>query len=369
MAEFTVKLPGRDYCRRAVIENGRLTELSRVENAATDLWLTRGLVDIQVNGFRGVNLTGTGLTSADLAACETALAAEGVVRWCPTITTQDPEVIRASLDALATAIESGALKRVHCLHLEANFLSPEEGYRGAHLERYMREPDISEFESWQAAARGRIGYVSLAPELKGAIEFIGYLVSRGILVALAHHNASPEQVFRAAEAGARLSTHLFNGCAGSIPRHSNVILSQLAEDRLWASFIPDGHHVPYHVLKMGLRVKGLELSLFTSDLVYLGGMPDGEYTKAERTVEVRDGGVWIKGTSYLSGAWCSLARGIERATAAGVVTPGEALRLASLNPARLLGLKDNLEPRAGCGGPFVLFREIGGALKLDRIIE
>jgi len=369
MAEFTVKLPGRDYCRRAVIENGRLAELARVENTATDLWLTRGLVDIQVNGYRGVTLTGTGLASADLARCEAALAAEGVVRWCPTITTQDPEVIRGSLDAIASAIESGTLKRVHCIHMEANFLSPEEGYRGAHLERFMQDPDIAEFESWQRAARGRIGYVSLAPELKGALDFIGYLTAKGLLVALAHHNASPEQVSQAAEAGARLSTHLFNGSAGRLPRHTNVILSQLAEDRLWASFIPDGHHVPYHLLKMGLRVKGLERSLFTSDLVYLGGMPDGEYTKAERTVEVREGGIWIKGTGYLSGAWRSQAQGIERATAAGVVTPGEALRLASLNPARLLGLPDNLEPKTGCGGPFVLFRECDGALKLDRIID
>ena len=369
MAEYTVKIAGRDYCWRARVEKNSLAELSLAENASTDLWLTRGLVDIQVNGYQGVLLTRADNSVDDLARCEQALAAQGVVRWCPTVTTNDADVIRASLASIADAIEQGALKRVHCIHMEANFLSGEEGYRGAHIARFMQDPGVKEFESWQKAARGHIGYVSVAPERKGAIEFIHYLASRGIIVALAHHNAPLEVIAAAADAGARLSTHLFNGCAGTVQRHNNVIYSQLAEDRLWASFIPDGHHIPYHVLKVGLRVKGLDRSVFTSDLVYLGGYPEGEYTKAERTVEVRNGAIWIKGTSYLSGAWSSLAQGIERATAAGVVSPGQALRLASTNPARLLGIKDNLEPAAGSAGPFVLFRESAGALKLEKIIS
>jgi len=369
MAEYTVKIAGRDYCWRARVEKNRLAELSLAENTSTDLWLTRGLVDIQVNGYQGVLLTRADNSADDLARCEQALAEQGVVRWCPTVTTNDADVIRAGLASIADAIEQGALKRVHCIHMEANFLSGEDGYRGAHIARFMQDPGVKEFESWQKAARGHIGYVSVAPERKGAIEFIRYLVSKGIIVALAHHNAPPEVIAAAADAGARLSTHLFNGCAGTVHRHNNVIYSQLAEDRLWASFIPDGHHIPYHVLKVGLRVKGLDRSVFTSDLVYLGGYPEGEYTKAERTVEVRNGAIWIKGTSYLSGAWSSLAQGIERATAAGVVSPGQALRLASTNPARLLGIKDNLEPAAGSTGPFVLFRESAGALKLEKIIS
>jgi len=368
MPEYVVRIPGRDYCWRAEISGGKLVSLSRAENAAADLWLTRGLVDIQVNGYAGVQLTAEGNTAGALARCEEALAGQGVARWCPTVTTNDPQVIRASLGSIARAIEDGALKRVHCIHMEANFLSGEDGYRGAHIARYMQDPSIEEFDSWQEAAGGRIGYVSLAPERTGAIDFIHTLANRGIIVALAHHNASEQAVTAAADAGARLSTHLFNGCADQIPRHHNVIFSQLAEDRLWASFIPDGNHVPYHALKVGLRAKGFERSVFTSDLVYLGGYPEGEYVKAERTVEIRNGAIWIKGTNYLSGAWSSLAQGLERATAAGVVSPGEALLLASRNPARLLGLEDELEPAAGSSGPFVIFRETAGSLKLEKIL-
>ena len=366
--EYTVKISGRDYCWRARFDKGRLTALDQAPDTSTDLWLTRGLVDIQVNGYAGVELTSPELSLEGLAACEQALARQGLVRWCPTVTSQEPQLIREVLAKIAAGVEKGALNRVHCIHMEANFLSGEEGYRGAHVPRYLTDPDQGEFDSWQKAAGGRIGYVSLAPERNGGLELIRYLAAKGILVALAHHNAPYETVCAAADAGARLSTHLFNGCASIIPRHNNVIFSQLSQDRLWASFIPDGHHIPYHALKVGLRAKGLERSVFTSDLVALGGSPEGLYTVDGQEVEIRQGAAFLKGTPYLYGAWSSLAQGIERATAAAVVSPSEALRLTSLNPARLLALEDNLEPAPEKSGPFVFFREQTGALRLAGII-
>jgi len=367
--EYTVKIAGRDYCWRAKLENGSLVELARAADTSTDLWLTRGLVDIQVNGYADVELTSPELTMEGLAACEEALFEQGTVRWCPTVTSQESTLIREVLAKIAEAVEKGVLKRVQCIHMEANYLSPEEGYRGAHVPDYLTDPDIKEFESWQKAAGGRIGYVSMAPELKGGLEFIRHLASKGILVSLAHHNAPYELVAAAADAGARLSTHLFNGCAATMHRHHNVVLTQLSEDRLWASFLPDGHHIPYHVLKVGLRAKGLERSVFTSDLISLGGWPEGEYVIDGQEVIIRDGGAFLKGTPYLYGAWANLAQSIKRATAAGVVTPAEAIRLASTNPARLLGIKEGLEPAAGSEGPFVMFREQNGALKLEGIID
>ena len=367
--EYTVKISGRDYCWRARFERGRLIALDPARDTAADLWLTRGLVDIQVNGYAGVELTSPELSLEGLAACEQALARQGLARWCPTVTSQEPKLIREVLAKIAAGVEKGALKRVHCIHMEANFLSSEEGYRGAHVPRYLTDPDQGEFDAWQKAAGGRIGYVSLAPERKGGLELVRYLAAKGILVALAHHNAPYETVCAAVDAGARLSTHLFNGSASMIPRHNNVIFTQLSQDRLWASFIPDGNHIPYHTLKVGLRAKGLERSVFTSDLVALGGSPEGVYTVDGQEVEIRQGGAFLKGTPYLYGAWASLALGIERATAAAVVSPSDALRLTSLNPARLLALEDNLEPVPGKSGPFVFFREQAGALRLAGIID
>ncbi len=365
---LTVKIPGRPYAWDIEIRKGRIHSLKRAASGTTGLWLSRGLVDIQVNGYQGVELTAPDLTLEGLEACEKALAAQGLARWCPTVTSQEPKLILEVLGKIALGIEKGALRRVHCIHTEANWLSAEEGYRGAHLPQFMNDPSPAEFDTWQAAARGHIGYVSLAPERKGALDFVRYLSGKGVLPALAHHNAGYDTVQAAADAGARLCTHLFNGSAGVMPRHNNVIYHQLSEDRLWASFIPDGNHIPYHVLRVGLRAKGLERSVFTSDLVSLGGMPEGVYSFPEQEVEVRDGSVFLKGTPYLYGAWSSLAQCVGRAVAAGVLDPGDALRLASTNPARLLGMKDSLEAVPGASAPFVLFREENGGLCIDRIL-
>ncbi len=366
--EFLVKIAGRDYCWNALIENGRLTSLSRAPDTHTGLWLTRGLVDIQVNGYAGIEITTENSNPDDLAKCEQALVATGIARWCPTVTSQSTEVIEHSLSAIDKAVRQGALRRVQCIHMEANYLSPEEGYRGAHPLQYLTNPDKAEFERWQKAAGGRIGYLTMAPELEGGLEFVSWLASQGILVSLGHHNADYDTVVRAADAGARLSTHLFNGCKSTLNRHHNVIFSQLAEDRLWASFLPDGQHIPYYTLKTGLRAKGLRRAVFTSDLISLGGSPEGEYTIDGQDVLIHDGAAFLKGTPYLYGAWSNLAQGIERATAAGVVSPSEAIELASTNPARLLRMDDSLEVEVGSTAPFVLFRERGGALRLDNII-
>lgn len=366
--EFLVKVAGRDYCWNAVIKNGILTELSRAQDTTTDLWLTRGLVDIQVNGYAGIEITTPDSNPDDLARCEQILADAGLTRWCPTVTSQSSDVIEHSLATIDRAIRESALTRVKCIHLEANYLSPEDGYRGAHAPQYITKPDKAEFERWQKASGGRIGYVSMAPEIEGGLEFVGWLAVQGILVSLAHHNADYETMVGAADAGARLSTHLFNGCKATMNRHHNVVLSQLSEDRLWASFIPDGHHIPHHVLKMGLRAKGLQRSVFTSDLMSMGGSPEGEYTVDGQGVIIRDGGAFLKGTPYLFGAWANLAQGIQRATASGVVSPSDAITLASTNPAKLLRMDDDLQVETGATAPFVLFRESDGALKLESIV-
>ena len=127
MSVFTVKIPGRDFCWEARLEKGRLCELTRAADSSTDLWLTRGLVDIQVNGYAGVNLTRKDLKPEELSHLEEELLRQGVTGWCPTVTTEDPEVIRACLATIGRGIEKGAIERVLCIHLEANYLSPEPG--------------------------------------------------------------------------------------------------------------------------------------------------------------------------------------------------------------------------------------------------
>src|SRR5262249_48229077 len=115
-----------------------------------------------------------------------------------------------------------------------------------------------EFQRWQEAAEGLIRLVTLAPERQGALEFIEKLAEAGIVAALGHTGADPETIRDAVQAGATLSTHLGNGAHNMLRRHPNYLWEQLAEDRLMASIIADGHHLPASVVKCMARVKGAD---------------------------------------------------------------------------------------------------------------
>ena len=129
-------------------------------------------------------------------------------------------------------------------HLEGPYLSPEEGYRGCHPVQNIRKAFMETNSSvYQKASGGRIIQVTVAPEAEGALEFISQCTREGIIVAIGHTNASAEQISRAVDNGAILSTHLGNGCANLIDRHNNPIWPQLANDRLTSSIIADGHHL------------------------------------------------------------------------------------------------------------------------------
>src|SRR5204863_1030782 len=126
---------------------------------------------------------------------------------------------------------------------------------------------------------GKILMVTIAPERPGAIAFIAKLAAAGIVVALGHTSATSDQIRAAVDAGARTSTHLGNGAHAILSRHPNYIWEQLAEDRLWASVITDGHHLPAAVVKCIVRAKGFERTLIACDVSSLEGSPPGRALK------------------------------------------------------------------------------------------
>jgi len=248
--------------------------------------------------------------------------------------------------------------------MEGPFISGEDGYRGVHVRAYTRDPDVGELDRWQEAAGGRIRIVTLAPERRGSVEFIEQATRRGIVVAIGHSAATEDDVGKAAAAGARLSTHLFNGCAPMVNRHRNPIFAQLAEDRLWASFIADGHHIPLQALKVALRAKGVSRAVLVSDLAHLSGLPDGEYEMEGGTVVKRDGGLFRKDAPILSGAARSLAEDVE--ILARQPEPGieAAFLMATEHPARLLEADAQAVVREGNGQRLALWDWKRGKLSL-----
>ena len=292
--------------------------------------------DIQFNGCGGVNFTSATLTREEVRTVVQAAAASGLGGFCPTVITADFATIR---HAFATLAAAECATMMPAFHLEGPYISPLDGYRGAHPVEHVRSPCWDEFRRWQDAAGGRIRLVTLAPETAGAIGFIAKLTAANVVVALGHTAATGDEIRAAVEAGAKLSTHLGNGCAALLPRHENAIWEQLAEDRLWASVIADGQHLTPAVLACILRVKSPMRTILTSDASPLAGVAPGQYELWGKTLDVLPTRrIVVSGTPYLAGSYATLpecARYLHETC--GVSWP-DVVQMACVNPRKLLGL-------------------------------
>jgi N-acetylglucosamine-6-phosphate deacetylase len=265
----------------------------------------------------------------------------------------------ANLKVLARSVEEDPLMGRMCrgVHLEGPYISPEEGFRGAHPKEFIRPPDREEVNRFQEACGGRIRLITLAPEVAGALPFIEWAVSRGIVVALAHTDAPEEILEDAFRAGARLSCHLGNGARALLPRHRNPIQKQLSMDGLMASIIADGVHLPDYVVKNFIRAKGAERILLTTDSMAAAGAPAGRYTVGDLEVEISPDGrsVRLPGTPYLAGSVLTMDRAVTNVMRfAGIDLPS-AVKMARANAGRLF---PDISGEIGVGAPanLVLFQ-------------
>lgn len=329
-------------------------------------WLGPGLIDLQVNGFAGHDLNAPGLLPETVKALAHVLRANGVTTFLPTLITASESSIGAALRAIARARESDPdlAHSIPCVHVEGPHISPEDGPRGAHPREHVRPPDLAEFHRWQEASGGLVGMVTLSPHHPEAPDYIRALTGEGVHVAIGHTHAGPEEIRAAVDAGAALSTHLGNGVAATLPRHPNLIWAQLADDRLTASFIADGHHLPADAFRAMLRAKGLERAVLVSDTAALGGLPPGTYRQPiGGDVELReDGRLGIAGTPYLAGAARPLIEDIPIAMRMGDLSLADALRLATVNPGRFVGGRARIE--VGASADLIRFAWEPGATRL-----
>ncbi|MHA6623563.1 N-acetylglucosamine-6-phosphate deacetylase [Pseudonocardia sp. DLS-67] len=350
----TVRLRGRDPATGRLLEVSTdgpvIAHIRLVEGGEDHPLLLPGLVDLQVNGYGGHDVNGPDVTADEVVALVRALARAGTTTVVPTVITAAEADIVRSLRAVAEARARDAATRraVPCVHVEGPHISAEDGPRGAHPAGHVRPPDPDEFDRWQQACDGLVGFVTLSPHHPEAVAYTEHLTRAGTTVAIGHTHASPEQVRAVADAGARMSTHLGNGAHAVLARHPNYLWAQLADDRLTAGFIADGHHLPADTLTAMLRAKGPERSLLVSDSVALAGMPPGGYTSpVGGAVELSgDGRLSVAGTPYLAGAARSLADGLAQAVRTTGIGLGAAVRLATANPGRFVGGRGRLVPGA-----------------------
>jgi N-acetylglucosamine-6-phosphate deacetylase len=322
-------------------------------------YISPGFLDIQVNGYMGSDYSLEDLSEEQVIKIISYLDRSGTTQHVPTIITIPPERILRNLKVIAKAIQCS--RDIACaisgIHIEGPFISPADGPRGAHNAAFVRPPDLNEFKHWQEAAAGHITTVTLAPEWEGALEFIQKITSMGVTAAIGHTAASPDQIRAAADAGARLSTHLGNASHPTIPRLRNYLWEQLGEDRLMAGIICDGFHLPKSVVRVFTRAKGLDRLILVSDVAYLGGLKPGRYRWNDVEVQVfEDGHLGLPGTESLAGAAHLLDWDIPRFMEFTGYGLRETIPLCSRNPGRIQGAPENYgRLEAGAPANLVMF--------------
>ncbi|MBT5186488.1 MAG: N-acetylglucosamine-6-phosphate deacetylase [Kordiimonadaceae bacterium] len=294
-----------------------------------------GLFDLQVNGYGGIDFNDASLTAEKMDIALQAMLDDGVTGCLPTLITASKKDLLERIVSLDIAVRESRLGRVMVpgYHLEGPFLNSEDGYIGCHPKGGTCDPDAAFILSLEKDIKLPILLVTLAPELSGALETIKKLHHWGKVIAIGHSSAGHDDVRAAAEAGMTLSTHLGNGLPQQLPKFDNTLLAQLAQQRLTACFIADGHHIPKADLKAMLSIKGIDNSILVTDAVSPAACAPGLYKFARMNIEKSDQGkVTIAGDNMLAGSALCLNEAVRNVIEWKLVTTEQAFKMASKNP-------------------------------------
>lgn len=297
------------------------------------------LLDLQVNGYLGIDFSSPTLTSdAAKEACDKMIA-HGVEMFLPTIVTSREEIYRRNLPLLAELTATPELEpHIPGIHAEGPFLSSRPGPVGAHNPDWIVPPSTDQFDRMQEWADGRIAILTIAADQPGAAELAAHVSRSGVAVFLGHHDATYDDLRRLADAGASALTHLGNGMANSVNRHRNALIAGLAVDELSATIITDGHHLPDHLIKVIVGVKGPDKVAVISDASALAGMPPGEYQLPGNRVRIEESGLLHNPDKQcLVGSSVTMVECAGHIEALGITTDDELSRMVWDNPQRLIG--------------------------------
>lgn len=358
-----------------VIDNGKIRAIeSTVQRPMSNVQIIDarhhaiipGLIDLHTFGCLGAQLTTPERAADDLAAIARNVARFGVTAFLISPPMGDPDFIARMLGAIADAIPR-ACEGARCLgiHLEGPYLDPEQ--RGAFPRDCLREPNAAEMARWVDAARGFLKIVTLAPNLPGAEAVANLLHARGIIASLGHTRAEYATARDALSPRGNFSlvTHLFNAMTGLHHRAPGVVGAALEADAP-ALLINDGAHVHPAVVKIILRATGIEKIILVTDAIAGAGMRDGEFELFGQRVTVRDGRATLA-DGTLAGSTLTLNRAVMNARDFAQIDLGDAVRMATRNPARVLNLDARGELREGADADIVVMHEETGEVKLTMV--
>jgi N-acetylglucosamine-6-phosphate deacetylase len=355
------------------VEDGHIRQIEEGEANGSTETLTAAFFDIHVHGARSFDFMAA--DAAGIAEVGRFLVTLGVAHYLPTTVTAPLDLTLRALDHLADAIErpvavsSGAPVAVPMgIHLEGPFVS--HGKRGVHPEVSIREPSIELFDRLQEAARGHIRLMTLAPELPHALELIEHATSTGVRVTMGHSTATAEDTLAAIAAGATSSTHLFNAMRPLDHREPGIVGTVLDRADIYAEAICDGVHVHPAIIRLWLKMKGEERAILVTDGMSATGVPDGTYKLGDFEVVVKDG-VCLSGET-LAGSVLTMDQAVANVQKFTGTSLGAAVRLASRNPARMMGMPQLSQMRMGTPANFNVFDAAGdhtGTIFCGRLVE
>jgi N-acetylglucosamine-6-phosphate deacetylase len=327
-----------------VVEDGRIRALQSRNEAEMppgrqfdfpDLLLAPGFIDIHIHGGAGHDVMEA--DDASLAQIGLQLARHGITAYLPTTVTAPRDRIFRALDHLGGNIASINRNVGACpvgIHLEGPFISHEK--RGVHPPQDLIQPSPKALDDFWQASRGALRMLTIAPELPGAIETISHARNLGVQCSLGHSNATYEEAKAGISAGAKHATHSFNAMRPLDHREPGILGAILDDTELSADIIADGVHVHPSVLRLFLRAKGGDRSILITDAISATGMPDGRYKLGSFEVLVRGNRCEYEGK--LAGSVLTLDRAVRNVMNFAGWKLQQAVRLATLNPANLLGI-------------------------------
>ena len=295
-----------------------------------------GFIDVHTHGAVGVDVNGA--SSEDLKKIGAFFASNGTTSWLASVLTDTKEQTEWCIDQYLNFDQSGAeAAELLGIHLEGPFLAKE--YKGAMPEHLLKKPDMELVKEYQQRAKGNIRYMTISPEVEGAVDMIPALKECGIVVAIGHSGADYATSMAAIEAGAACSTHTGNAMR-LLHQHEPAILGAALESDIYSEMICDGFHLHPGTVRLFLKVKGTERIVAITDSIMAAGLPDGNYHLGVNEVVVKDSDAKLASDGTRAGSTLNQNRALKNVLAYTGKSLEEILPIFTENPAKLIGVWD-----------------------------
>lgn len=308
----------------------------------SDGTVSSNFVDLQVNGYAGVDFNSDDLSAESLHGACKRLASDNVAGILATVITNDIDRMATRLRRLAELREADPLVQqiIWGVHIEGPFISSHPAYAGAHPVSATCSACLDKTQRLLDAADGLARIVTLAPERDPQMKVTKFLADQGVCVSAGHCDSSLDQLNAAIDAGLSMFTHLGNGCPSQLSRHDNIIQRALScANDLWISVIADGVHIPWPAFGNYLKAANINRVVVVTDAISAAGMASGRFPLGDQEVIVDEqGATWSADRSHLFGSSATMLQMAAKLKQSLGLSDKQVAQLTYLNPRCVLGM-------------------------------